>query len=233
MLQPSLTTLNLFIHIFLPVTQCFIKSACFRYFFKKRIRTSVIMSLFYWRFHFSLHLCLQLVWSCCIEVSFMLSLPSIMQHTFYFRWHETYIHLTKMSLKYILFLATYFGHTGHLQAAHFDGTYCTVLAYVSSTRCCMSSLFSIWECLFSFIFILRRLRGPLYVPLRWSCVPCTDLVFLWCHLKQKGCCIVDRRESTNYAHGFVHLACLENMLLFCDYRSGKANMLKQRGRSLC
>jgi hypothetical protein len=55
--------------------------------------------------------------------------PSIMQHTFYFTGHYTYIQLTKMSLKYIIlvFLATCFGHTG--PSSRFDVTYCSVLTF--------------------------------------------------------------------------------------------------------
>jgi hypothetical protein len=51
-------------------------------------------------------------------------------------------------------------------------------SHVNSTPWCTSSLFSVLvfcECLLS---VLRRLCVPLCVPLPWSCVHCTDLVFL-------------------------------------------------------
>jgi hypothetical protein len=76
-------------------------------------------------------------------ITHAVSLLYIMQHTFYFIWHQTYIQLTKMSVKMSLIYIYYVwlhvsASQGHLQATHFDGIYCTMPAFVHSTHCCTS-----------------------------------------------------------------------------------------------
>jgi hypothetical protein len=72
----------------------------------------------------------------------------------------------------------------HLQATHFDQTYCTVFAYVNGTHWHTSSLFLIfvlWECLFFFCLCIAASLCPLVCAaslvvctLYWFGVPYTE-----------------------------------------------------------
>jgi hypothetical protein len=84
-----------------------------------------------------------------------------------------------MSLKIFYFWLYVSSSQGHLRAKHFDGAHCTVLAYVNSTIdvCRHYPQFRYFENVCPFSILLRLLCAPLRVPLPWSCIPCTELIF--------------------------------------------------------
>jgi hypothetical protein len=69
---------------------------------------------------------------------------------------------------------------GHLQATHLDGTYCTVVAYVNSTRWCTSLLVSILVFWGLFFFSLRIAAS--LCPFVWPPPGRVYLVLIWCSL---------------------------------------------------
>jgi hypothetical protein len=109
------------------------------------------------------------------------SLPSIVQHTSYCMWHETYIHLTKMSLKlYIYTMTTCFGLTGNtlwwnlLCCARFCQQYSLMYVIILSIGVLrMSVLFLSAYCGFSVPLLVCCSPGRVY------------LLLIWCSLYKK------------------------------------------------